>query len=1106
VVDAFTKLGISGVSVVRPGSSNPPRYSDNSGTYSMEIETGVNGVSIELVFSKTNYFNGALTDEASIYGGGTTDAGELKLTPTVGTITGRIIDGASFRGLSGAIVGVQGNNRLTTVSGVGGTYVIENVPVLNDYTIEASLNGYTSDTGTAELAPGKSSIVDIYITPQTGTISGIVRNYADQLGLTGASVRVQGDATTQQNTTDGGYYEMANVSANPDGLPVTVTLTGFEPMTITSAAVKGGSSITLDFDLTPTTGTIIGTVKDTRSKLGLSGVLVKAPGLGVSQTYTDSSGSYQMLKVPANAADGISIEVSKANYQTDTVTTLGLTGGKVITQNFQISQVVGSIAGTVIDNDTNLGISGAAVVISGSTLPTVYTGSSGAYLITEVPMNDDGVTLRVSINDYGTQSVTTEAILGGVQLDVPDIKIDSLYGTIAGSVKDAATQIGITGVIIRIPGTTRTTLSKDGGYYELTGVPETTDDVSLEAVITGYEIKKETVTQEIQSGTIVTKDILMTSLYGSIVGTIKNSKTNIGVSGAQVRVSGLSKSTFTDSSGYYELDNVPSNSEGVVLIASKVNYKIFQSAKIGVTGGQQSTGDFQITPSVGTIAGTVTNNNTGLAIVDAKIRIKDTTLNTSTDSNGYYIISEIPEKDGQYKIECSFTNFTSQISDAPVIPATFEGGTSFTLNFALAPSTGYLTGIVTDAVTGLGLTGIEISTNNETVKKITTSAGGYYQFTNYPLDLGVKVSLNALNYRYQGTSMEITIASSGETQDFDLTPAYGTVMGQVSDSKNYPKEDAVVTIVNYNLKATTDSNGYYVISDMPLGKNIGTVKAVLAGYSTETDNTLAATKLLVTNINESLDFSLTRLTGVVTGYCVDGSTGSTISSCYVVLSNDEWFFSSTTGTDGKFTFDDVPAGEAGEGFSLIAAKGTQYAMTDDDKDRTFNIQEGVTHEVQLELYSNFAAALRVFGKIHIRDSAGAGIPTAANLTTAGIVDADHVPAGVIVRLAGTGYSTVADEEGRFMLYLDDAISDAGLDDVLTIALEAVIIDGLGVGTNYVTMEFFTVNTDSKECYINDNGTNSPPPGIVQPTGPLNHPGGIMIHEADVTNWPPGMTP
>jgi outer membrane receptor protein involved in Fe transport len=117
-----------------------------------------------------------------------------------GRITGRVVDGATGRGLSGARVSVQGT-ALAVPAGVDGRYTLARVPA-GTYTLSVSMLGYGTKAVTGlSVAPGAAAQMDVSLLPAAVTLQGISVSAARERGTVSRALDEQRTATGIVNAT-----------------------------------------------------------------------------------------------------------------------------------------------------------------------------------------------------------------------------------------------------------------------------------------------------------------------------------------------------------------------------------------------------------------------------------------------------------------------------------------------------------------------------------------------------------------------------------------------------------------------------------------------------------------------------------------------------------------------------------------------------------------------------------------------------------------------------------------------------------------------------------------------------------------------------------------
>ena len=134
---------------------------------------------------------------------------------------------------------------------------------------------------------------------------------------------------------------------------------------------------------------------------------------------------------------------------------------------------------------------------------------------------------------------------------------------------------------------------------------------------------------------------------------------------------------------------------------------------------------FVVTPYVGSLTGTVTNNYNGLPLSGATISVPGMT-NVTTNGSGVYTMYNVPI--GTKNVTATMTGFIPQTKSALL-----QNQQTTTLDFALDPIPGVLSGVVTNAVTGNPVVGAMVQVNPPSGPWTLSTAGGNYTLNVYPV-------------------------------------------------------------------------------------------------------------------------------------------------------------------------------------------------------------------------------------------------------------------------------------------------------------------------------------------------------------------------------------
>jgi phosphatidylinositol-3-phosphatase len=234
----------------------------------------------------------------------------------------------------------------------------------------------------------------------------------------------------------------------------------------------------------------------------------------------------------------------------------------------------------------------------------------------------------------------------------------------------------------------------------------------------------------------------------------------------------------------------------------------------------------------GSITGHVTDGSSGAALAGATVSYNGGS--TTTDNNGAYSFSNVPA--GSYSLTASLSGYSSQSSTTTV-----TSGSTSTLDFQLAPAApggnGTLTGRVTNASSGAGISGATVSFSG---RSSTTSSTGAYSFSNVPAGT---YTVSVTHSGYIGESASATV-NSGATSTLNVQLATaGKVAGKVTTSAGAAISGASIHLVGGVVSTTADtkssSTGSYSSNWIPVGTYSVTVSA--SGHATQTKSVTVST-------------------------------------------------------------------------------------------------------------------------------------------------------------------------------------------------------------------------------------------------------------------------
>jgi hypothetical protein len=777
---------ISGAKVSYAGGSTT---TDNSGNFTLSnVPSGVQTVSVQAA--------GYPTITKLVPVGATLISNPLFFVSAAsGSVSGTLTDIQTGSPIANATVSSSG---ASTTSDSSGNYTLTGVAAVSAQ-LTASANGYGNLTQQISVISGATSTLNFALTststPTTGNLTGTVTNSATGNSISGATVLYSGgSAITDAN----GSYTLSGVTSGT--ITFTVSAPGMQTLN-TNVDVLAGQTTTQNFALNPiATGSVSGTVTDAYTGLAITNATVSFAG---GNTATDNNGHYTLAAVPTGTQ---AITAAATGYQNQ-VQNVAITQNGNASQNFSLTvTAVGSLAGTVTDALTGQAILGASISYGGG---NALTNNIGSYSLLNVPAGTSNLIATAGGYNQYSASVTVTAN----QTNTTNIALTSQQGAISGTVTDAVTNAAISGATVSYAGGSSTT---DGtGKFLLSGVPAGSQSLTVSA--TGYSSATQSVS--VSAGTTTTRNFSLSTApqVGAIAGKVLNAS-GTALTGVSVAYSG--GSALTDANGNYTLTNVATGTQS--LTASLTGY-VNASQNVSVTANQTSTLNFTLTASTGSVTGTVTNAANGSALTGATVSYSSGS--TTTASNGTFLISNVAPGTQIFTVSLAGYNPASQA-------ATVVGGSITTLNVALSASTGNITGKITNASNGFGLSGATITVAGMTA---TSASNGTYTVS------GVVAGTYTMTVKLSGwttqTATVTVISGTTVTKNVPLATT-GKVAGTVKTASGALDPGVSVTltggVIPTTVSLTTNSSGAYTTSWIPVGSY--TVTITQTGHSSKSQS------------------------------------------------------------------------------------------------------------------------------------------------------------------------------------------------------------------------------------------------------------------------------
>jgi hypothetical protein len=437
-------------------------HSDPSGVFALQVPGGP--VTVQIHEPSSIIYESALT----LAPGETRALGTIRLVQAAGFAATGMPTG-SYHQISVNLTAVSSE---TTISGPA----FLRVPP-GTYTVTASSTGWVSQTfGPFTITPGVRQDLGQIAFARGGSVVGTVTSSADGAPIAGAFVSSAGvNAVTDLY----GYFQ---ISLPAGSFPLTITKSGFAsattgPQTVVQASEVNAGVIALTPQAAPP-ATLSGTVVNATGGLPLTGATVSLIGTS-SVATTDGSGTFSI-----QAAPGIyDVLVTKSGWATVATSPITLiSNANVSAGSIAISSTAGTATGVVIDSATLVGVAGAVVSVSGTSLQAT-TDSGGNFSLTLSPGS-----YSISAAKAGWYSPQVEAFSISASTSVSAKSLWMTRGTtFTGRVVNAYGGAGIEGVLVKTPFLAQATTNASGTFHLF--VPATRSE-GVSVPLTSFSLTK----------------------------------------------------------------------------------------------------------------------------------------------------------------------------------------------------------------------------------------------------------------------------------------------------------------------------------------------------------------------------------------------------------------------------------------------------------------------------------------------------------------------------------------------------------------------------------------------------------------------------------------
>ncbi|RDY67621.1 PEGA domain-containing protein, partial [Halobacillus trueperi] len=800
---------------------------------------------------------------------------DFVLTANPGNIQGQVTDLMTGLPIVGAITIVR------TVAGVpvvvasavtdeNGNYLIEGLAP-GSYSISSSAVGYAITTVGALVESGQTSTVNIALSPEVGSISGVVTD-EEGMPILNSIIEIKvfdqaGNLIQTVLADSQGEFLISGLS--PGTYQLSVTATNSEATTV-GAIVEAGGTTFISVPLSPNPARIIGEVFDAETLAPISGAVVSVTdvnGLPITSTVTDENGNFSIPGLPPTT---VIVSAVAPGYGTASTAVL-LSPNATVSTTLALVANPGGVTGTVTAEGTGDPISGAVVQVFDATralVATLVTDPDGVYQFSNLSAG----AYRIVVTASGFGAAIQDVDIASNQITQADFVLSENPGNIQGLVFNEATGeplIGVTVVIRQFSPTgpiIQTTATDSNGEFLVMGL-----DPGVYAV-TAFTLSfgSRTTTVSVTADTTTMVTLALSPDAGAVEGIVTSAVSGEGLRDTRVSVYDVNGVlvvvTQTDNEGRYRVEGLSPGSYTLVFF-----HPSFQIASIGtmILANETSIVNAALNPSPGMIEGQVLDAFGEFPLSGAVVQLFPAqslipVANAVTDQDGFYSFSGVAP--GEYTVTASLTGYARGAVGATVIENQVTIADIF-----LIPNPASISGTVTSN-NGSPIQGatVRVVGQNETVLGTgVTAFDGSYVIGNLPPGSHT-VIFSAAGF---GSVVIGVILSQGEEEtgvDAVLQPNPGAIAGIVFDlatERGIVGADLVIRRVIGDTSivvatTTADSDGRYTVSGLSPG--LYTITASAIGYG---PNTVAV--VVEPDVTESVDIPLTSLTGSLEGQVLD---------------------------------------------------------------------------------------------------------------------------------------------------------------------------------------------------------------------------------------------
>jgi uncharacterized repeat protein (TIGR01451 family) len=699
---------------------------------------------------------------------------------------------------------------------------------------------FTIQPSSLTLVPGQSASFVIYLSPFDGFTNEVT------LSATNLPADVTATFSPQTLTPPGTSLLTLEATTNTSSGSFTLGLT----------AVGGGitntasSKVSVSFGLLPLCyGAFQGTVTDATTGNPVPYASVTA---GEYRVTANASGQYLITNLSLSSEENLpeeyGITASQTNYWPLTDYAYAVCDATNIVNLQIVLEQEGSISGYLTNAVTGLPLTNVTVTaLFGDYYPSysAVTDTNGFYQFSSLPLETDNAPAyyEVETTPPGCWEIITNTTIHGNSNSVLNLAaIPICYATVTGSVVYASNGLPATNISVSVStSATYYTATDTNGNYTFTNVELGTDNVQVNAYIAaslyGYYAVSTNVSLT-NCGQLVTAGQLslvlipppppVTNNYGALTGHVYDVTTGLPITNASVDIYYVAYAT-TDTNGAYSMTNVLVGTGAVTnaeyyLVAQANNYFTSESNVI-VNANQTTTQNlYLLRIAYGGVQGTVLNSATGLPVSGAFVTVGNAQV--TTGANGQYASGPLQLNSGNVPtyegITVTETGYWPSYTNT-----TITNGLTNTVNieFIQVCTGATIVGNVVNALTQQPITNATITDYGQyPYLYVMTDTNGNFIMTNITVgnnNSPIQTTLTATAPGFNQQSKTVTIFCDAVISTTFGAPetVFGAIDGFVTNDLTGQPLTNVFIGSSFGEATATDTNGYYILNQAPLGAN-----------------------------------------------------------------------------------------------------------------------------------------------------------------------------------------------------------------------------------------------------------------------------------------------